>query len=140
MMPARPRVHPPACDSSGPTPTSVSPARARSGDDLKGTELPYRAKHHLGAWTVELFPAGHVLGSAMIRVSNGTYALAYTRDADHGLPLSDHADFDELVSFAERCRAGVVHVTHGSKRFAEELGRRAIRAEFLHGKPQLRLF
>lgn len=301
--------------------------RARSGDDLKGTELAYRTKHVIdegaggraqgagegdggllrpapyaqrpGSWTVELFPAGHVLGSAMVRVSNGTHSLAYTgdfrlspsytaeaaeipeadavimestfggspdwvfpsreelrerltalvrqivargrtpvllayslgkaqetavmlrdsgvplvmhpvvarisaiyerngidlgpyevwgrqsslfghrhttdlrgkavlipphmtreirrvprgetvaltgwalhgtRDADHGLPLSDHADFNELVAFAERCRAGVVHVTHGSRRFAEELRRRGIRAEFLRGKPQMRLF
>ncbi|HEX6088343.1 MAG TPA: hypothetical protein VF266_27680 [Thermoanaerobaculia bacterium] len=273
--------------------------RARSGDDLKGTELAYRTAHRVGEWTVELFPAGHILGSAMIRVSNATHALAYTgdfrltpsytaepaeipeadavimestfgaddswrfpsreelrerltalvrdiigrektpvllayslgkaqettamlrgsgvrlvvhpvvarissiyerngvdlgayevwgrqsslfghpstvdlrgkalivpphmaaeirrvprretvaltgwalhgtRDADHGLPLSDHADFDELVSFAERCRAGVVYVTHGSKRFVEELRRRGIRAEFLRGRPQMRLF
>lgn len=273
--------------------------RARSGDDLKGTELAYRTEHKVGEWTVELFPAGHVLGSAMIRVSNATHALAYTgdfrltpsytaepaeipeadavimestfgaddswrfpsreelrerltvlvhdiikkdktpvllayslgkaqettamlrgsgvrlvvhpvvarissiyerngvdlgayevwgrqsslfghpstidlrgkaliipphmtaeirrvprretvaltgwalhgtRDADHGLPLSDHADFDELISFAERCRAGVVYVTHGSTRFAEELRRRGIRAEFVRGKKQMRLF
>lgn len=273
--------------------------RARSGDDLKGTELAYRTPHAIGEWTVELFPAGHVLGSAMIRVSNATHALAYTgdfrltpsftaeaaeipeadavimestfggdpgwifpsreelrerltalvrtiiardktpvllayslgkaqeatamlrdsgialvqhpvvarisaiyerngidlgayevwgrqsslfghrsttdlrgkavivpphmgselrriprrvtialtgwalrgtRDADHGLPLSDHADFGELVSFAERCRAGVVYVTHGSRRFAEELRRRGIRAEFLRKKSQMRLF
>lgn len=273
--------------------------RARSGDDLKGTELAYRTPHTIGEWTVELFPAGHVLGSAMVRVSNATHALAYTgdfrltpsftaeaaeipeadavimestfggdpgwifpsreelrerlialvrtiiardktpvllayslgkaqevtamlrdsgialvqhpvvarissiyerngidlgayevwgrqsslfghrhttdlrgkavivpphmgteirrihrretialtgwalhgtRDADHGLPLSDHADFGELVSFAERCRAGVIYVTHGSRRFAEELRRRGIRAEFLRKKTQMRLF
>ncbi len=280
------------------TPTAAF-LRARSGNDLRGTELPYRAEHKVGEWTVELFPAGHVLGSAMIRVSNPSHALAYTgdfrltpsftaeaaeipeadavimestfggddswqfpsreelrarlialvrsiikrektpvllayslgkaqettamlrdsgvplvvhpvvarissiyerngvdlgafevwgkqsslfghrsttelrgkalivpphmaaeirrvprretialtgwalqgtRDADHGLPLSDHADFRELVAFAEQCRAGVIYVTHGSRRFAEELRRRGIRAEFLRGKPQMRLF
>jgi putative mRNA 3-end processing factor len=68
------------------------------------------------------------------------WALRGTRDADHGIPLSDHADFRELVSFAERCRAGIIYVTHGSRRFAEELRRRGIRAEFLRGKPQMRLF
>jgi putative mRNA 3-end processing factor len=281
------------------TPPTAAFLRARSGDDLKGTELAYHAQHQLGEWTVELFPAGHVLGSAMVRVSNATHALAYTgdfrltpsftaepaeipeadavimestyggdpgwvfpsreelrerlvelarsiigrdrtpvllayslgkaqeaaamlrdsgiplvmhpvparisaiyerngidlgayevwgrqsslfghrsttdlrgkavlvpphmgaeirrvprgetialtgwalhgtRDADHGLPLSDHADFGELVSFAERCRAGVIYVTHGSRRFAEELRRRGIRAEFLRKKSQMRLF
>jgi putative mRNA 3-end processing factor len=68
------------------------------------------------------------------------WALRGTRDADHGIPLSDHADFGELVSLAERSRAGIVYVTHGSRRFAEELRRRGIRAEFLRGKPQMRLF
>jgi putative mRNA 3-end processing factor len=281
------------------TPATAAFLRARSGDDLKGTELDYRQPHATHGWTVELFPAGHVLGSAMVRVSNGQDSLAYTgdfrlspsytaeaaevpeagtvimestygassdwvfpsredlrerlitlvrqitardktavllayslgkaqeaaamlreagvrlvmhptvarisaiyerngvdlgayevwgresslfghrsttdlrgkailvpphmtagirriprretvaltgwalrgtRDADHGLPLSDHADFPELVAFAERCRASVIYVTHGSRRFAEELRRRGIRAEFLRRKPQMRLF
>jgi putative mRNA 3-end processing factor len=281
------------------TPPTAAFLRARSGDDLQGTELPYRIPHAIDGWTVELFPAGHVLGSAMIRVSSATHALAFTgdfrlerswtaeaaeipeadavimestyggspdwifpsreelrdrlvtlvkailardrtpvllayslgkaqevaamlrdcgvtmvmhpavarissiyerngidlgayevwgrqsslfghrsttdlrgkavivpphltreirgiargetialtgwalrgtRDADHGLPLSDHADFNELIAFAERCRAGVIYVTHGSRRFAEELRRRGIRAEFLRRKPQMRLF
>lgn len=68
------------------------------------------------------------------------WALHGVRDADHGLPLSDHADFSELVAFAERSRAAIVYVTHGSRRFAEELRRRGIRAEFLRRKPQMRLF
>ncbi len=46
----------------------------------------------------------------------------------------------ELVSFAERCGAATIYVTHGSRRFAEELRRRGIRAEFLRHKPQMRLF
>lgn len=274
--------------------------RIRSGDDLRGTELAYRAVHAAENWTVELFPAGHVLGSAMVRVTSAEGSLVYTGDfklspsftaeaaeipradavimestygspewifpsreelraqlietvqgirarkktavllayslgkaqevaamlrdsdvpvvmhpvvaqissiyerhgidlgayevwgrqsalfghrstidlagkavilpphmtnelrriprretvaltgwalrphrglmADHALPLSDHADFNELIAFAEECRAGVVYVTHGSKRFAEELRRRGIRAEFLRKKPQMRLF
>ncbi|HEX6640552.1 MAG TPA: MBL fold metallo-hydrolase RNA specificity domain-containing protein [Thermoanaerobaculia bacterium] len=68
------------------------------------------------------------------------WALHGTRDTDHGIPLSDHADFGELVTLAERSRAGIVYVTHGSRRFAEELRRRGIRAEFLRRKPQMRLF
>jgi putative mRNA 3-end processing factor len=60
--------------------------------------------------------------------------------AEHGLPLSDHADFNELIEFAERCRAKTIYVTHGSARFAAELRRRGIRAEFLRRKPQMRLF
>jgi hypothetical protein len=68
------------------------------------------------------------------------WALHGTRDADHGLPLSDHADFGELLEFADRCPAKVIYVTHGSKRFADELRRRGIRAEYLKRKPQMRLF
>ncbi len=273
--------------------------RTRSGHDLRGTELAYREPHIVGDWTVELYPAGHVLGSAMVRVANSRGSLAYTgdfrlklsytaegaevpqadtvimestygggpewafpsreelrdrlttlvrqiigrnrtavllayslgkaqevaamlrqeqiplvmqevvarissiyeangvdlgsyevwgrqsslfghrttldlrgkavivpphmgreiariphretvaltgwalhgtRDADHGLPLSDHADFSELLEFADRCPAKVIYVTHGSKRFADELRRRGIRAEYLKRKPQMRLF
>lgn len=281
------------------TPPTAAFLRTRSGHDLRGTELAYRQEHSIDGWTVELFPAGHILGSAMVRVSNEHGSLAYTgdfrltpswtaeaaevpsadtvimestygggpewafpsreelrdrlvdtvsriiardrtaillayslgksqevaamlrdtgipvvmhptvaqissiyerygvdlgryevwgrqdsligarstsdvrrkaliipphmtrdirrvrngetvaltgwalrgtRDADHGLPLSDHADFNELVEFATSCGARVVYVTHGSRRFAEELRRRGIRAEFLRGKPQMRLF
>jgi putative mRNA 3-end processing factor len=273
--------------------------RTRNGHDLLGTELGYREPHIVGDWTVELYPAGHVLGSAMVRVANARGSLAYTgdfrlkpsytaeaaevpqadtvimestygggpewafpsreelrdrltalvrqilgrnrtavllayslgkaqevaamlrqegiplamqetvarissiyeangvdlgsyevwgrqsslfghrttldlrgkavivpphmtreiarihhretvaltgwalhgtRDADHGLPLSDHADFSELLEFADRCPAKVIYVTHGSKRFADELRRRGIRAEFLKRKAQMRLF
>lgn len=68
------------------------------------------------------------------------WALRGTRDADHGLPLSDHADYGELLQFAEASRAKTVYVTHGSARFAADLRRRGIRAEFLRRKPQMRLF
>ncbi|MEO8035584.1 MAG: MBL fold metallo-hydrolase [Acidobacteriota bacterium] len=68
------------------------------------------------------------------------WALNGSREADHALPLSDHADFQELVTLAETSGAAVVYVTHGSKRFAAELRRRGIRAEFLKREPQMRLF
>jgi len=59
---------------------------------------------------------------------------------DHALPLSDHADFDELIELVERVRPRVVYVTHGSARFAKELRQRGFAAEFLKQKPQMRLF
>lgn len=61
-------------------------------------------------------------------------------DADHGLPLSDHADFDELIEFATLCRARTIYVTHGAARFARELRDRGFSAQFLKKKPQMRLF
>jgi putative mRNA 3-end processing factor len=68
------------------------------------------------------------------------WTLRGTRDADHGLPLSDHADYGELLRFAETSGARTIYVTHGSARFAADLRRRGIRAEFLRRKPQMRLF
>lgn len=68
------------------------------------------------------------------------WALRGVRDADHGLPLSDHADYGELIRFAEATEARTVYVTHGSARFAKDLRRRGIRAEFLRPRPQMRLF
>lgn len=62
------------------------------------------------------------------------------RDADHGLPLSDHADFDELIDFAARCGAKTIFVTHGSSRFAAELRKRGFSAQFLRKRPQMQLF
>ncbi|MCU1347503.1 MAG: putative mRNA 3-end processing factor/DNA ligase-1 [Acidobacteria bacterium] len=279
------------------TPATAEFLRIRAGDDLRGTELGFRVPHVIGENTVELFPAGHILGSAMVRVTNGRGSLLYTGDfklspsftaepaevpkadavvmestfgspeyvfppreelrdrlvdlvrevirrdrtpillayslgkaqeaaamlrdsgvplvmhrvvarisavyerhgvslgdyevwgrqasmfgrstnelrgkaiiipphmtdeirrvhrgetialtgwalqgrqeAEHGIPLSDHADFNELVTFAETCRASTIYVTHGAKGFAEELRKRGIRAEFLRRVPQLRLF
>ena len=64
----------------------------------------------------------------------------YRLRADHSLPLSDHADFDELLELVERAGPRVVYVTHGSAAFARELRTRGIRAEYLRKKPQMRLF
>src|SRR5207244_3739509 len=40
----------------------------------------YRSPFGLGDLTLELFPAGHVLGSAQLRVSRGGASVAYTGD------------------------------------------------------------
>lgn len=59
---------------------------------------------------------------------------------DHALPLSDHADFEELLELVALSGAEVVYVTHGSQRFARELRDRGVRAEFLRPRTQMRLF
>jgi len=48
----------------------------------KGEQLPasHRAPFGLGELTLELFPAGHVLGSAQLRVTRGGVALGYSGD------------------------------------------------------------
>jgi len=58
-------------------------ARHRLGDRARGEVLPaaYREPFGLGELTLELFPAGHVLGSAQIRVTGASrVALGYTGD------------------------------------------------------------
>jgi putative mRNA 3-end processing factor len=58
-------------------------ARHRLGERAGGEVLPaaYRTPFGLGELTLELFPAGHVLGSAQIRVTNGHgTAIGYTGD------------------------------------------------------------
>ena len=62
------------------TAPTASFLRIREGRDLKGTELPYREPHLIDGFTVELYPAGHVHGSAMVRVSNANGSFVYTGD------------------------------------------------------------
>src|SRR5512136_3137529 len=65
------------------TPATAALARHRLGERGRGEVLPaaYREPFGLGELTLELFPAGHVLGSAQIRVTRGDGpALGYTGD------------------------------------------------------------
>jgi putative mRNA 3-end processing factor len=65
------------------TAATAALARHRLGDRAAGEVLPaaYREPFGLGELTLELFPAGHVLGSAQLRAVNGAgVALGYTGD------------------------------------------------------------
>jgi putative mRNA 3-end processing factor len=65
------------------TGATLAHARHRLGDRAKkGEALPaaYREPFGLGDLELELFPAGHVLGSAQIRVKRNGVALGYTGD------------------------------------------------------------
>lgn len=57
---------------------------------------------------------------------------------DHALPLSDHADFDELIEFVEKVKPKRILCTHGPATFAEELKRRGYRAEMLGAETRSR--
>ena len=62
--------------------------------------------------------------------------------AEHAIPLSDHADYNELLELAERVQPKLIYCTHGPNRFAERLRDRGFEAHVL-GKAQpaqLRLF
>ena len=58
------------------------------------------------------------------------------KDCDLVLPLSDHADFDELVRTARESGARKVYTVHGPARFAEHLRAIGIDAEHLAAHPQ----
>ena len=47
---------------------------------------------------------------------------------DFSYPVSDHADFDELLEYVERAQPKVVYTTHGFDEFREHLHHRGIRA------------
>ena len=64
----------------------------------------------------------------------------YRYGVDHALPLSDHADFDELLELVERVRPKKVYSHHGYREFADTLRARGLDAELARPDEQLRLF
>lgn len=60
------------------------------------------------------------------------------RDCDLVLPLSDHADFDELVRTATESGAHTIHTVHGAPGFAAHLRTIGLHATHLAEHPQQR--
>jgi Cft2 family RNA processing exonuclease len=67
------------------------------------------------------------------------HSAKYRFGVDEALPLSDHADYSELLDFVTRAAPGRVYTTHGPPTFADHLRRRGLRAEHL-GEHQPALF
>jgi Cft2 family RNA processing exonuclease len=65
---------------------------------------------------------------------------SYRYGVDHALPLSDHADFDELLELVERVRPRKIYSHHGYPQFAEILRARGHDAELARPDEQLQLF
>ena len=53
----------------------------------------------------------------------------YRYDADEVLPLSDHADFTELLSYAKKARPKKIYVVHGFPEFVDYLRKEGFDAE-----------
>jgi Cft2 family RNA processing exonuclease len=70
-------------------------------------------------------------------VDSGT---KYRWGVDHALPLSDHADFDELLQAVERVGASRVYCTHGPREFVEHLRAVGVNAFPVTGSFQTRMF
>lgn len=59
---------------------------------------------------------------------------------DHALPLSDHADFGQLLELVEQVQPSVVYCTHGPEAFVEHLAAEGWDARPLANDSQRRLF
>lgn len=59
---------------------------------------------------------------------------------DHAFPLSDHADYGELLELIERVSPSEIYCTHGPKSFVDHLRERGYNAFHLDGATQMRLF
>lgn len=88
----------------------VVPPGKHRGAGLQGVRRPFR-----------IAVTGWALGSGWSRRFG----------VDAAIPLSDHADFDELVEAVERVGAREVLCTHGPESFVDELRRRGFQARRL---------
>jgi putative mRNA 3-end processing factor len=52
--------------------------------------------------------------------------------ADLGVPLSDHADFSQLISYIERCKPQKIYTLHGEPKFAKLLREMGYDAEYMY--------
>ena len=64
----------------------------------------------------------------------------YRYGVDHALPLSDHADFDELLELIERVAPRKIYTHHGYREFAETLRGNGLDATCAKPDAQLTLF
>jgi Cft2 family RNA processing exonuclease len=64
----------------------------------------------------------------------------YRLGVDHALPLSDHADYDDLIEAVRRVEPSEIFCTHGPPEFAERLRDMGFNAYPLNGRLQRRLF
>ncbi len=51
---------------------------------------------------------------------------------DFGVPLSDHADFTQLLAYIDRCHPRKIYTLHGEPKFAHLLREMGYDADFLH--------
>jgi len=59
---------------------------------------------------------------------------------DEAIPMSDHADFHELIEYVEKARPSKIYTIHGAPDFARHLRARGYRAEHLAPGTQLALW
>jgi Cft2 family RNA processing exonuclease len=67
-------------------------------------------------------------------------SIRYQWGVDYGVPLSDHADFDELIETAKRVGAREIYCVHGPRQFVDHLRARGFDARPVHGSYQTHMF
>jgi putative mRNA 3-end processing factor len=67
-------------------------------------------------------------------------ATKYRFHVDHAIPLSDHADYDELFQAIDRVSPSVIYCTHGPESFVNRLLEAGYNAYILGRRTQKRLF
>jgi len=122
-----------------------------------GTWRRYRPEDFHGPAALDLRERGvlvappHVARSAFVtrfkepcRIMLSGWALLknaiYRYGVDHALPLSDHADFGELLELAEQVRPRKIYTHHGYAEFVETLRARGHDAALARPPAQLELF
>lgn len=95
--------------------------------------LPKGMKNHRVAG---LGPVTSIAVTGWAAAANARFRLG----VDCALPLSDHADFDQLIEMVERVSPKRVLCTHGPRSFVDELRERGIDAVPLEPDRQGRLF
>jgi hypothetical protein len=66
--------------------------------------------------------------------------IKYQYRVDHALPLSDHADFEQLLETAGRVAASEIYCTHGPSEFVGHLRAAGFNAHPITGRFQMRMF
>jgi putative mRNA 3-end processing factor len=126
---------------------AISQAYLRCGVDL-GDVRSFRAELIAGRAVVTL-PKGarnYRLAGLVRPVSVAVTGWAvdpstkYRWGVDYALPLSDHADFDELFEAAERVGAAEIYCVHGPREFVGHLRAAGFNARPVHGDFQIRMF
>jgi putative mRNA 3-end processing factor len=95
-------------------------------------------------WMVPPRTRMHVETSRQVRFAVTGWAVAesakYRFKVDHAIPLSDHADYDELFEAVGQVDAGEIYCTHGPEAFVDRLSEAGFNAHPLGRPSQPRLF
>ena len=122
-----------------------------------GPTRPYAAADFHGKRAIDLAERGVLVAPPQVarggfvtkfnnpcRIMMSGWALnpgsQYRYGVDHALPLSDHADFDELLELIDRVRPKKVYTHHGFRDFPGQLQQRGIDAVLARPDNQLMLF